>query len=93
MNNKAAEEAHMEECLERDVLLMGSLGQFCCTGVGWESYLRKSYRTRVHTRGQQLIKRRTPGASRRLGLRPLSYDSFSKRNKKKKESLLRREER
>lgn len=34
MNNKAAEEPHMEECLELDVLLMGSLGQFCCTGVG-----------------------------------------------------------
>lgn len=34
MHNKAAEEPHMEECLELDVLLMGSLGQFCCTRVG-----------------------------------------------------------
>lgn len=57
MNNKAAEEPRMEECLELDVLLMGSLGQFCCTRLGWESYLRKSYRTqRAHTRGLRLQK-------------------------------------
>lgn len=34
MNNKAAEEPHMEECLELDVLLMGSRGHFCYTRVG-----------------------------------------------------------
>lgn len=50
MKNKAAEEPHMEECLELDVLLMGSPGQFCCTRLGWESYLSESYRTHARTR-------------------------------------------